>query len=834
MLRQIILCAILLLAAAPLAAQTPGALTAGALQPGGTFQANNEVVIGARAADDDNESAKFHQYRDLVDGLYLHSLRYLLFAPATARFFEATGSNVGRDDQSVTLRGGRYGTWTAVADWQQLPHRLSNHAFSPYTYQGGGVFTVPGVVGILTTTADNVNFLPADMLENDSRIAAYLGQNLHQLPQIGTQRDGGSLFLQYAPTAALEARLTYAIQAKEGQRISFGPIGDRPPRTLNVQLPEPVDYDSRTLQLDFGWATRSVDVQLEILVPEFRNDIDTMRWQNMFVGPDSDGATDYNNDVILAGNAIARRAVSTFGQRALAPDSDYQNATLTFGAAGPMRGRFTGTVALGTLDQDANLLPYSYSSLTKDWNSLEKLPRGTAAAEMTTTLVDLQYTFNPTGTLRIRPFFRSYDLENDTPSAQWQYVTQDTAGTSGTVSYKNKRINVAYGYDRQNLGVETSWRVRALNLGLTLENESYGRDFRETDTDELIARFRAAFRPASWLALSGRYTFADRDSGRYDWTPGSQSYWYAQSEVNDTDNPALGFVNHPDMRRSDVSDRARNDFDISATITPAETLAFSVSLASQSHDFDSDVQPVQPLAGRNVPGAPDVTLGTQLGLLGMDATILALDANWTPSERWSLSVFGSLDDIELDQKDMAYNEATRIADQDAVIANPGQAWNDARSIWRAVSTDNTSTVGIAGTFSIIPERLELVADYTYSDGSVEIDYSGYGSDKPLDTTYYGWRSPEDVQNTNTVANLGLQYKVRENLEVGVNYLFDDFDTTDWMQEPIGGWVEEVGSDFFLRDTTRDNRWGNRLVRMGDYLAPAYSGNSAYITIAFAW
>jgi hypothetical protein len=690
-------------------------------------------------------------------------------------------------------------------------------------------------VGILTTTADNVNFRASDMLENDRRIDAYLRQYLAEVPELGTDNDRMSLEFAYAPTAAFEARLGASRRTREGEKITYGPLGDRPPRTLNVELPEPIDYTETTLQFDLAYAHRLFDVTFELSAPEFENEIDTMRWQSMYFGPDASGASDWNNDIILAGDAIVRRAVSTVGQRALAPDNKATNATVSFGMNTAMNGRFTATAAAGRLRQDMTLLPYSYSSLVTDWNQTSKLPRLSADAAMDTLLVDLQYVFSPVKSLRVRPFARSYSLENDTPQSNWFYVTQDSASnTSGGSTYKNKRTSLAYDFARQNLGVEATWQARRTTLGLTLEQEGIERDQREADTDETIVRATASFRPFNRFSVRGRYTLGQREADDYNTFITNTSYWYAPSEAGtDPDNPAFSFTNHPDMRRFDVTDRTRNEFDLTASYTATDTLSFSASASLRQHDFDSDVAPSQPLAGTSFGGATATTPGIQLGLLAQDTTRFSFDVNWNPTERFAANVFASLDSIDADQKGMAYNEMTRTSAQAPLLSSSGQAWTDSRSIWLAEHEDQTTAIGVGIHYTFIPDRLTMTADYILSDGTVDIAYSGYGNDQPLTTTYYAFRSPETAERLTHTANLGLEYELPRGLVVGFRYLFEDYDTEDWVEAPLGGWVEMVNENF-IRDTTRDNRWGNRLPRLGGYLAPSYSANVGFITLGYRW
>ncbi|MFN2239747.1 MAG: MtrB/PioB family outer membrane beta-barrel protein [Thermoanaerobaculia bacterium] len=799
------------------------------------FTLEQEIVAGGLFGRDNDSPVKAHEYGDLGEGFRLFKLRLLGYSQPRAIAWEVFGSNLGGDDQAVDLRVARPGYWSAELGFDALPHRLTNDALSPYRYQGNGVFTVPSVVGILTATPTGNTFLASDMLENDRRIAAYLDQNLNPLSELGTQNDTLSFQASYLPVPHFEARLTAARETREGEKITYGPLGDRPPRTINIELPEPIDYDETTFMVDLAWANRAFDATLEIYAPTFENNIDTMRWQSIYFGPSSAGL-DYNKDVILAGDAIARRAVSVFGQRSLFPDNDATQATLSLGFDAPLDGRFTATAAAGRLRQDETLLPYSYSSLAADWDSTEKLPRLTAEAAIDTLLIDLQYVMTPVRGLRVRPFLRSYQLDNDTPADQWHYVTQDTASsTTGGTTYKNQRVNLAYGFDRQNYGVETTWQGRrGSSLGLRLENESVDRDFREADTDELIIRATGRFRPLPRLTIRGGYTFGDREADGYNTGVTSQTYWYTQEQAGtNQDNPRFAFTNHPDMRRYDVSDRRRDEYELRATYAASDALAISASFSAREKDFDSNVTPVQPLAGTTFAAANGITPGIQLGLLAQDFTRTSLDASWTPSDRWATHAFVSVDALDLVQRSMAYNENSRISAQTPLLATAGQAWTDTRSIWRAAHDDSTTTFGGGFNYSFIPDRLTIAADVAHSKGTLDIAYSGYGNDMPLTTTYYAWRSPETSEYIQTNAEIGLEYRLQRGFILGLNLLFDDYETQDWMFEPTGDWVDVV-NDNFLRDSTLDNRWGNRMPRMVGYLSPSYTESVGFVTIGYRW
>ena len=98
------------------------------------------------------------------------------------------------------------------------------------------------------------------------------------------------------------------------------------------------------------------------------------------------------------------------------------------------------------LEQNETLLPYSYNN---DQLAVQTLPGCSADAAINTLNFVADYTITPVPKVNVRAFFRSYDLNNDTPSSNWQYVTQDTSNLNGTVSYVNKRVSLPYEWNRQ-------------------------------------------------------------------------------------------------------------------------------------------------------------------------------------------------------------------------------------------------------------------------------------------------------------------------------------------------------------------------------------------------
>ncbi len=797
------------------------------------FETDGEIKVGVQQVDEkEGESAKFNEYRDIEDGFYLYKFSVEGVDNDNGRYIELKGTNVGREDQNLKLRGGGAGKWGVELEWDEIPHNLSEKAKTPYIKGGDGLYTVPANAGITSITAAS--------LAQDTSVSNFLNTYLHST-DLETKREKGRVALTYTPTAALKFKLEYSDERKNGEQLTGAPIGDRPPRSLVVQLPETVDYETKDLKLEAEYNGKNFQAVASHLVSDFTNDTDSLTWQSMFYGDDGDDADLGSN------NAIGRTA-STYGRMALPPDNRYQNTSLTLGINLPLDSRLTASASQGKMEQDENLLPYSYSTLDPtnvlavDWNDTAKLPRPKADAEINTTQYNVEYSIDPIDRLNLHTFYRYYDLDNDTNTDEWYYVTSDTASnTAAGTSVNNQRKNLAYAYTKKSTGLDLSYNIWRSTLGLGYEKEDIERDFREADTEEDIYKVSLNTKPVNWLKVKLKYLLGERDGGTYNGEVTDQSYHFTNAAESGTDRPVSAFGNHPDLRKSDLSDRERKQFDAKAMLNPTTALNLSLSYGQREDDYDSDVESTQPLAGVSVATAEAqalLTAGDQLGLLKNDRKTYTVDAGYVPTERLSFTVFATREESEAKQRGMAFDENNRIGNADGILGNADDTpdWGNAAKQWTAKIDDKTDTLGAGFGFVIIPNKLNFATDYTYSYGTVAIDYGGYGDGLPLNsnTYYYAFTDPEKVKHKQHTVNATLEYKATKNVVVGVGYLYDKYDISDWMQEPSGGWVEEVGSEYFLRDSSRDNRWGNRLVSMGSTLAPDYENHVGMLTLAYKW
>lgn len=789
-----------------------------------SYRTSGRVAVGPQLVTNSTNSAKLTEYRDLRDNRFPLELELDALRPG-GLYFGLKGDNVTRRDQHVGLMVGDIGRWRLDLSWSELPHTLSNKAMSPYVETSPGKLDVSQVVAMpLKRLALTAAQLP-QVLQSDTLIAAYAAAFVRPI-DLGTRTRQGTLGVRYTGVEGLDVSAGYTLRTKTGQHLSYGPIGDRPPRTLNIQLAEPVDYRTGDVRMAAEYDFGSYQARAEYLRSDFRNDIEALVWRNVYASPASGSDIDTWD-----------RLVSAYGRRALPPDNSYQNATFSGGASLPRESRLTASVSFGRLRQNQALLPYSYAAVT---TPVLTLPRATADARMNTLNVSAEYAIVPRKNLNVRAFFRRFDLDNETPSSQWQYVTDDVANLAGTVTHLNKRVNEPIAWNRQNAGLDATWRLGRVKstVGLGLEREDIGRHRREAEaTAENVLRASWRVQPMPWFSLRSKVLRGVRDGGVYNWRVPRESYWYTQAEAGtDNNNPRYTFENHPDMRRFDLSDRTRDQVDVAVGVTPlGGRLSVSATFRYRQDDFDSEVTPEQPLRGRALADSLAATPGDQLGLLASQRRQFGLDALYLPVDRLSLNAAIGWDAGDAKQRGLEFNENNK-QNPSAVATSSLGPWTRAGSQWTARSDDDTRYVGGGASFDIRP-NVSLSGSYTYSRSNLDIEYAGFGltnfDGTPLSSNNeFAFSNPPAVTHRSHVADMRLEFTLPRGMTMRVGYTYDDYRVRDWQQGTASPQFESVNTELLLRDTSRSVQWGNRLFNMGSYLAPGYTAHIVHVSLAY--
>jgi len=138
----------------------------------------------------------------------------------------------------------------------------------------------------------------------------------------------------------------------------------------------------------------------------------------------------------------------------------------------------------------------------------------------------------------------------------------------------------------------------------------------------------------------------------------------------------------------------------------------------------------------------------------------------------------------------------------------------------------------------VPDRATLQADYTMSLAAIDILYAGFGVTNfdgtpfPPNHEFAFPANPPTIAEDLHVVNLRLEVPVRQ-FAVILGYTLEKYTLVDWQQQGTGlSWVEPVGADTLLRDTSRSHQWGNRLFNLGTYLAPGYTAHIGFVGVRY--
>jgi MtrB/PioB family decaheme-associated outer membrane protein len=819
------------------------------------FDRDASVALGAAVVDQNGRSSKLNEYRDYSPGLYLDRLFYSVDDALTGRYFDLRARRLGRDDADARLEFGSFGPteqrgtrgWSVDVNWNRTPHLLSNSAQSPYVYLGNGRYQVARSV-VDAIQISNINDARSwtapdagpGRAGEDLRIARVLNDAVRPI-DLGTQRDTGEIGLNLLISERTKGRVEFKRDQRDGSIVTGVGIGDRPPRSVNVQLPEPIDHNTYDFKLALEHVGRNYHVDASYLYSRFENEIDTLTWNSLFHAPGffRAGAEDY--DAIRAG---AGTLYATNGAIALSPDNTAQQFVLTGGVTLPMRSSLTASAAIGSMKQDEDLLPFATSNFGGTQNP-DALPRRSAEAAIDTTMFNVVYAINPIRRLNLRIHYRYYDMDNKTDQIAWFGNTSD----SSSRSIFSQRYNIAYDLEQQNTGADISYHLGKLgSLALALERERKERPQREvmvTNEDKYRLTYRV--RPADRTSLTARISTSSRDGTPYNGEIVDQTYAYDPiANAGNANNPLGSFGDHPGLRRFDVTDRERDEFDLSLGFIATESFDTRLSYRVRRNDYDSEMVSVINIWDPIRQGFFDAPVDpTQLGLLRDNARQLSFDLNWAPTESLSMNAFASREIIKLDQRGRYLDENNRLFGAVTRIVNGNLDWQDTTGqyIWDAAIDDRTNTVGLGLNFAPLGASYTLEAGYTHSLGKVAIDYVAGGRIVEDDSTnvnnYAEWTSPPEAKFRTNSLTMHWRQSLSDSWAFGLRYLFEIHRVTDWQQEGNARHQDPL-SPWFVRDRdpetagTSQDRAGSRLVRLGDLLAPSYDAHVALITLEYNW
>jgi MtrB/PioB family decaheme-associated outer membrane protein len=385
--------------------------------------------------------------------------------------------------------------------------------------------------------------------------------------------------------------------------------------TEAVQLPQPFDYVTNSLEAGVAWAGRRASLRVSYLGSWFDDNNESITFANPYLP-------------IVPG--------STFGGLATPPGNTLQQLTASGNLQLPWRTTLTFTASVGTLKQNAAFLPVSTlpGSEVPTPDSLD--------GDVHLSHYALGLASRPLPKLSLRGN-ATYDGHDDkTSPLALPYVVTDTfpGGTAVTPRYSEDRVRLDGGADY----ALAHWIK--VGVGGKLDDIHYGPGQVVTWTQNAESWGRGTITPIAPLSITLKIGNGLRKASSFD-------------------AAALPPEENPLIREYDYAPRDRVFYTLTGAWTVTSTLTWSVEGSIAKDDYRSSplgLQSVHEQRGStNLTWTPRDTLSTYLGagyerlfnlqsgFDGVDTTPwLAADAErswnlsaggrWVPRERWTLSL----------------------------------------------------------------------------------------------------------------------------------------------------------------------------------------------------
>jgi MtrB/PioB family decaheme-associated outer membrane protein len=533
-------------------AAAPTALT-GAIDSAGSEENVAEFAVRGTSYAADSDEARYQRYRDLRNGGTLDLFR---FTKATdSQWFNLQADHVGYRDQRFAASINDYGKMKASFEFNQIPLFFSQDTRTLFTTTSSGVLSLDDAV---QSGLQNKTTTP-------TAVAA-----LAQPFDLRLKRSIAGVKTTYSANRYLDVDVSFKSTAKTGNQPWAGTFGF----SDAVELAVPVQTRTTELGLALEWASRRGSARLGYDGSFFRNDVDTLVWDNPLRVADSPTLGPVQ------------------GRMSLWPDSTMNAASATGLLNLPARSRATAYISVGSWSQNAPLVPFTINGILP----LIPLDRATADAQARVTSMNYSFNSRPVDTVAFTARYRSYDFDNRTPV----FHVGNTVSYDTTVAAFAEGGTSPYSLTRRTFDADVSVtpvKYSAFRAGYT--REQVNQTFRSFDTTtEDTLRLSADASGLNWLMLRMVYEHAKRVGTGFD-----------EQALDDIGEQVS-------LRQFDISDRTSDRVSLIMQVTPISAVAVNGTVSAGNEDRP----------------------GTVFGLRSNDNRAYSIGADFVPRKAVSLGV----------------------------------------------------------------------------------------------------------------------------------------------------------------------------------------------------
>jgi MtrB/PioB family decaheme-associated outer membrane protein len=471
---------------------------------------------------DGSDQGAAQRYRDLRGGGTLEFLRFS--KDSATRWFSIQVDHAGYRDQRYSAAYNDFGKFKGWFQYNEIPLFFSADTktlFSPV--EGADVLRIPDAI----------------QLGLQNKTLPYASVDALATPfDLRLKRTVTSFSTTYTPTRHLDLNVNFQSSAKDGNQPWAGTFGF----SDAVELPAPVQTRQTDLGIWMEWANDRGSARVGYDGSFFRNEFQTLVWDNPLRASDSPTLGPLQ------------------GRETLWPDSNQNSGNISGALNLPARSHATAYLSVGQWTQDNPLIPFTINS------ALPVIPLDRQTSDANARVTSMNYTFSsrPTNMLWVSARYKSYDFDNRTPV----FHVGNTVAYDTTVEAYALGGTSPYSLNRKLFDAEASltpMRYSAFRVAYTREHvDETFRTFDTTTENTVTVSYDAS--GISWLMLRAAYQHANRVGTGLD----EQSLDDIGEQVS--------------LRQFDISDRTANQFSLVAQATPVSSFSVNGSVTAGNED----------------------------------------------------------------------------------------------------------------------------------------------------------------------------------------------------------------------------------------------------------
>jgi len=261
---------------------------------------SGDISLGLGYVSDD--SFKFGEYNGLHEqGSYLIGDASLRYRNEDAGYLDLSVSDFGLDTRSLSVEGGRQGSYDIFVTYDELPHFTSDSGSSPYLGVGSDSLTLPPAWVAAGSTGGMTGLVPS-LQEVD----------------LETKRKQLGAGVTFTTDSPWSYTVKFRHDTKQGNKRAAGSFFFN-----SAQLVEPVDYVTDEIDVSISYGADKLQANFAYFASTFSNSNKSLTWQNAYTPLTADADS---------------------GELALPPDNQFHQLLLSAGYQISDRSRVSGNI----------------------------------------------------------------------------------------------------------------------------------------------------------------------------------------------------------------------------------------------------------------------------------------------------------------------------------------------------------------------------------------------------------------------------------------------------------------------------------------------------------